>query len=592
MNSHFLRPLEYEEQVWTVADYWTIVKRRHVHILVPGMVVMVLSLMLALGLPSVYRSSATILIEEQEIPREMVRSTITSFAAQQIQIITQRVMTVDNIEKIVEKFGLYGQSRTESKLPRTELAKRFRERVNLELVSADVIDPSSGRPTKATIAFTLAYEDRDPSTVQKVANELVTLYLNTNLSARTDKAAGASEFLAEQTRALNSELLILEARLAEFKDLNKGALPELYQFNLGVVERTERELAETNLRLQELEENRIRLSGELGQLSPSAPSFLPSGQAVLGDTDRLKALQSEYRKKSALYQDSHPDVRRLKRELEALQVSLSAGEDVASLHEQVQLQRTHLQQLRERYTVDHPQVVTATSVLRDLESHLASASRQPTTFEPVADNPAYVFIDTQIKSAAAESRSLRVKKLQLKRKLEEYEGLLQRAPTVEQAYQGMLREYNTANEKYQELRSKQRGAEVSRNLEQDRKGERFILIEPPTLPLEPESPNRLAIATLGLVFSVVVGIGAALLFEAADKGIYGARALQNVTGAPPLVVIPYLVNKEDEERSKRKLKALTIGVVTLGIATLTYVHFLYQPLDVLWFVILNRMGLG
>ena len=184
---------EYEERELSLADYWAIAKRRFWHILLPAVVVFVLGVMVALALPAVYRSNATILIEEQEIPRDMVRSTVTSFAAQQIQVITQRVMTVENIEQVVEKFGLYGQDDADSRLPRTELAKLFRENVTLDVVSADVIDPRSGRPTEATIAFTLAFDDPNPSTAQKVTNELVTLYLNTNISARKDRAAGASD---------------------------------------------------------------------------------------------------------------------------------------------------------------------------------------------------------------------------------------------------------------------------------------------------------------------------------------------------------------------------------------------------------------
>ncbi len=583
---------EYEERELSLADYWAIAKRRFWHILLPAVVVFVLGVMVALALPAVYRSNATILIEEQEIPRDMVRSTVTSFAAQQIQVITQRVMTVENIEQVVEKFGLYGQDDADSRLPRTELAKLFRENVTLDVVSADVIDPRSGRPTEATIAFTLAFDDPNPSTAQKVTNELVTLYLNTNISARKDRAAGASDFLTAQAEALNSELIGLEARLAEFKELNKGALPELQQFNLSIVERTEREIADINLRLQQLEKDRIRLAAELTQLSPSAPTVLSTGETVLSDVDRLRAMESEYRAKAALYKDSHPDIKRLKREIAVLRATLGVDTDAADTEEQIRQQRDMLAQLKGRYTEDHPKVVAAAQVLHDLQAQAESGRAPAATLLPaaVADNPAYVLLDTQLKATQAEAASLRLRRGELKHKLAEYDAYLQRAPAVEKEYQSILREYNTAQAKYQDLRLKQREAEVSRNLEQERKGERFTLIEPPNIPLEPESPNRLAIVLVSLVLAGAAGLASGFVFEASDKGVYNASDLQRLVDAPMLVTIPYLTNGEDEARAKRRVRAMVISGLLLILTFLVAAHFLFKPLDVIWFVLLNRIG--
>src|SRR5690554_4282129 len=70
-----------------------------------------LSLATALLLPPTYRSTATILIEEQEIPPDLVRSTITSYAAERLQMISQRVMTRSHLLAIVQKFDLYAKER-------------------------------------------------------------------------------------------------------------------------------------------------------------------------------------------------------------------------------------------------------------------------------------------------------------------------------------------------------------------------------------------------------------------------------------------------------------------------------------------------
>ncbi len=580
------------ENELSIGDYLAVLKRRRWHIAVPAAVVALLALLLALGLPATYRSTATILIEEQEIPQDLVRSTISSYAAEQVQVITQRVMTVENILQIVDKFDLYGQKSAESKLPRTTVAEEFRNKVKLDLVSADVLDPRSGRAMQATIAFTLAYDDASGATAQKVTNELVTLYLNENLRSRTVKAAGASEFLAAEAETLDSELKTLEARLAAFKEENKGALPEFHQFNLSVVERTEREISDIAIRMQELEKRKIQLAAQMTQLSPSAPVVLPTGETVLSDVDRLKALQSEYRKKAAVYHDSHPDVLRLKREIEALQATLGVGDDPELLRQQLATARDRLAQLRERYTADHPQVTAAEREVASLEQSLKGAGRSNAAERPHADNPAYVLLQTQISAADAELRSLAEQRTVARNKLAEYETLLKKAPAVEADYQGLQREYATANAKYQELRAKQREADVSKNLEQERKGQRFTLIEPPDLPLIPVSPNRLALIVIGFVLAGAAGLGNAVLAEGMDKSIRGAKALARVTGTPPFVVIPYLNNSSDIRRRELLRRRLLIGAVVTTVVLVLYVHFFFKPLDVLWFVILGKLGAG
>ena len=54
------------------------------------------------------------------------------------------------------------------------------------------------------------------------------------------------------------------------------------------------------------------------------------------------------------------------------------------------------------------------------------------------------------------------------------------SPQIEKQYRELSRDYENARAKYQEIRAKQMEAQTAQNLETDRKGERFTLIEPPT----------------------------------------------------------------------------------------------------------------
>ena len=582
-----------EESGLDIGDYLAILKRRRFALLFPALIIFLIALVAALVWPATYSSKATILIEEQEIPQDLVPSTVTSFAAQQIQVTQQRVMTMDNVNKLIDKFALYDQADPQKRLPKSELALMFRENVHLDLISADVIDPRSGRPGQATIAFSLAFEDHDPRAAQKVANELVSLYLNENLRTRSSQAAGASEFLQAEATSLNVDLVEREEKLAAFKTANEGALPELYQFNLGLVERSEREIADINLRIQLLERRVIELSSNMAQLSPSAPVIMATGEAVLSDADRLKAMQSEYRKKASIYNDNHPDLVRLKREIATLQARVGGGEDPAELAKELRQQQDNLAKLRASYTAEHPKVANAERIVAGLQQRLAAANAQPARpSQAVPDNPAYVLLNTQLMSAQAEIRSLQAKKIELTEKSHKHEDLIRRAPQVEKEYQQLLRDYQATAAKYQEIKAKQRQADVARNLEQERKGQRFTLIEPPVMPFEPVSPNRPAIIVLGLILGLAAGAGLMALLEALDGSLYGEKAFTRVMGAAPLVLIPYLENSEDRQHGRRKLLLGLAAVLAVCIAAVLAVHVLYMPLDVLWYVLLRKIGLG
>jgi succinoglycan biosynthesis transport protein ExoP len=577
----------------SLSDYTAMLKRRKLPLLLPAAIIIPFTLMLAFGIPATYQSEATILIEEQEIPQDFVRTTIGSFAAQQIQVISQRVLTVENINEIIERFGLYQQGDSLSNIPGAELASKFRDNVLIDLVSADVIDPRSGRPTQATIAFTLAFIDQNAVTAQKVADELVNLFLAENLRDRVDQVASTEEFLNDEAEQLNQELLTLEQRLADFKIANEGSLPESYQFNLSTLERANREHSDVQRRIQELEKSKIELSAKLSQVSPSAPVVLATGETVLSSSDRLKALQTEYQGKAAIYRDNHPDVIRLEREIRSLQAELGAGPDVDDLRRQLLEQQQKLSDLQTKYKDNHQDIQNTRNRIAQLESSIRnarSAARAPKA--PVADNPAYVLLDTQLSALDSELRSLRKLEGELTSKIDQYEELLRKAPIVEKDYQALQRDYQNATVNYQDIKNKQREAAVSRKLEREQKGQRFTLVEPPAVPSVPVSPNRPAIIFLGFVLAAGFGVGLALLREVMDGAIHGAKELAAVMGEAPLVVIGYIDNNDDVMRQQRAWKIGLGGALAAGLLFMLYLHHFYKPLDVLYFIAMSSLGLG
>src|SRR5262245_27423725 len=156
--------------------------RRRVLVSIIGGVCIFAALATALLLPPEYRSTGTILIEQQEVPADLVRSTVTAYADQRLQVINQRVMASTNLLDIIRRYSLYPDR--QGKDTREELLRRMRKDIDLKMVRADVIDARSGQPRQATIAFSVSYNSRQPEHAAKVANELMSLYLSENLTER------------------------------------------------------------------------------------------------------------------------------------------------------------------------------------------------------------------------------------------------------------------------------------------------------------------------------------------------------------------------------------------------------------------------
>ena len=116
---------------------------------------------------------------------------------------------------------------------RTEIAEEFRQAVSIRPISAEVVDPRSGRPSQAIIAFSLSFDGEEPGKVQKITNEITTLYLDENLRDRTEQTKSTSDFLTAESEVLSGQLESLDEKIAYFKETNKGALPQQNQFNLS-----------------------------------------------------------------------------------------------------------------------------------------------------------------------------------------------------------------------------------------------------------------------------------------------------------------------------------------------------------------------
>lgn len=577
-----------EDQDKGLGDYIAGLKRRKKRIFAASGILLLLSIAIAFLLPPVYRSTSTILIEEQEIPPELVRSTITSFADQRIQVISQQVMTRANLMQIVERYNLYPRQRRHE--TNEEILMRMRDDIKLEIVNADVIDRRSGNKTIATIAFTLSYDGETAENAQKVANELTSLYLNENLKTRQEKAAETSIFLTEEVRRLGEHISEIESKLAAFKAQNVGRLPELVGLNMQMRDRTDAELLETDRQISLLQERKFYLEGQLAQIKPNSPMISAGGERILDSAERLKALESQYASAAGIYSAEHPDVIKMQREISALRKEVGGGDSAAEQEKQLTRLRAELAASREKYSDDHPDVIKLKRSIASLEkAEPAPKSAAKDAIKP--ENPAYIAFSSQLRATENELRTLVAKRSELKAKMASYEARIEQTPQVERVYLDLNRDHENSLRRYQELKAKQMEAQVAQELEKGSKGERFSLIDPPQYPEKPHSPNRPAILLLGLLLSIGGGLGYAAMLESLDQSVKSAKELAGLAVAPLLASIPYIANNS-ERASKRKARKI---VATSGLAALLLVvilvHMLWMPLDVVWYSVLRRLSM-
>jgi uncharacterized protein involved in exopolysaccharide biosynthesis len=578
-----------EEESRTFADYLDALKRRRKPAILLATGILVAGLLGIFLWPNAYTSSAVILIEDPEVPPGLVPTTVTTFAARQVQYINQRVMTRTNLANIIEKFDLFTDER--KYLPTLLLVPDVEKDMKIDIIDVQQGQQQRGpQQVNTTIAFRLAFEHESPGTARQVANELVSLYLAENVRARTEQTAQTSQFMQEEVDRLDAEVKGLEAQIAAIKQANEGALPELVTFNMQNIAALDRDILEIDRQIQSLTENKIMLDAQLASLSPVATTVLPDGKPVVAPEEQLKALQTQLAMMEGRYSADHPDVLRTKRDLAAIQAQLGANLDLTNTNADLLAARTELAKARENYAADHPEVQALERRVAALEGR-STASRGTDMGSLRATNPAYVQVKGQRDTLESNERSLRTKQVELRAKRADLERKTLRSSDVEKDLSALYRELNTASASYQAARERAFTAKMGQALETQSKGERFTLVEPPDLPLLPSSPNRPVLLALLLMLVLAVGLGWPQVAESMDQSVTSARVVERVQGAPPIAEIPFIETEEDRVHDTRvRTTALFIAPGVLLIAAVL-VHFLVIPLDVAWYVILRKLGM-
>jgi polysaccharide chain length determinant protein (PEP-CTERM system associated) len=520
-----------EPSAITINDLVAIIKRRRWSLIIPFASLVLIAAGIALLLPPVYKASSTILIEEQEIPLEFVQTMVTSYVEQRLQEINQKIMSTSRLQEIIANFDLYADKR--DRWTKEEIIEKMREDTHLEPISTEVVDRRTGRPTAATIAFTLSYEgENNPNKVYQVAGKLASLFLEENLKVRERQASEASKFFDDELNKIRTDMNAVELSIAEFKEKHVQELPELMQVNMQELNRVDMSVERYYEQLRSLKEREGSLLVEVATVSPR-----------LSDQNRLVDLQQKLGQLKTVYSDHYPDV-------------------------------IHLQ-----------------SEINKLEKSLATT---PKAGEPAIEksiNPAYITLNSQLTGVKAEIESVQRQISGLEKQRDELNRHIAATPGVEQSFRELLNERDSMKLKYGDLMNKYMEARTAQGLEKEQKGERFTMIDPAQVPEKPYKPNRIAIMLIGIVLGMGAGVGLVALREFTDDAVRDAGTLAMATSFPVLAAIPLIKTEEDFTRQKDRRKLQLLVVSSSLIVGLVVFHFFVMDFAILWAKLARRFSL-
>ena len=525
--------------------YLGILRRRYPYFLAAFLAVLGVSVVVAVMLPPIYRSEAKILVESQQIPSELVRSTVTGLAAERIEVTRQRITAREGLIAIADKYALFPDER--KKMSDTQLVDIMRQRIFILPFDLALAGRRS-REGALTIAFTVGFEYERADIAARVANELVTLILNEDIRSRTNRASETTQFLVRESDRLQQELVKVDKALSDFKLQFRDALPERIPFQMAALERAESNLKDIDREINGLSESKRLLELEMSLRNAS----LIGGTGDTSQTNpfrQLEALRSELAQRSAVYSDSHPEIKALKGQIGALEKQLDP--------------------LDEKRSDDS---LMSPSDLKKLDLNSRIVAEKMDT------------IERQLKLYTSQKAAIAAGVAALN-------TVLGQAPEVQINLALIERQREGLQKSLEEISEKLTAARLGEQLEKDQQAERFQVIEQPIAPHEPVRPNRTRIMTLGFFLAGLAGAGSVLGLEILNQSIRTSNDIIKALNRHPLVVIPYITTQEEGRRKIGRLVLAAILALIFALLGLLAVHFLYMPLDLLFAKVLMRLNL-
>lgn len=502
-----------EEQESTQFDherYLNLIRRRHVYFLVPVLVGWLLVWGASWVLPAKYKSSTLILVEEPQMPESYVAPNVTENLQNRLQSITQQILSRTRLLTIINKLNLYSGGNFKDEDDKVDAMRKD-----------IVVDLVKDNRSNQISAFRVNFSSRNPVLAQQVTNELTQLFINENSKVREEQSLATTHFMEQQLEDARVSLAAQEAKVKQFEAAHEGALPSQQQSNLQI------------------------LAGLQGQLQNQQDSLNTAKQQRV----YYQSLIEQYKNQFAAGQSVD-----------------GAPTEVGALDTQLEKLRNQLTDLTAHYTDSYPDVVRVKAQIAAVEKQRAAVLAGPRTGSSKADenqSRPMLQLQSQLQANQIEIQNRERAMAALEARVNEYQARLNAQPATEQELLDVSRGYEQSKAIYDDLLKKKTQSEMATSMEQLQKGERFTMLDPPSLPMKPDFPNRLKFCGFGLGAGIALGCLVVFLMEMFDDRMHGEKEIKALLGFPVMAEIPQIQSSLDEQKQKRQVVlgwALTAAV--------------------------------
>jgi polysaccharide biosynthesis transport protein len=511
-NSEF--PEEQGSEQPDIHRYLDVARRRHMHFLLPLLLGWLVIWGAGWVLPPRYESTTLILVEQPSMPSNYVTPNVSEDLQDRLQSITQQILSRTRLLSIIDRLHLYGEGSNQG--TPDEKVDRMRKDIDIELVQRE--------DKKGITGFTITYKGKNPEIAQQVTGELTDLFIDENLKARQQHSEDTTSFMESQLANASASLAEQEAKVQEYEAKHEGDLPSQEASNLQILSGLQAQLQSEQDALSNAKQQGIYYQAMIGQYRDLNGNYgaADGGPTTLPAIDQqLDALRSKLANLRSHYTERHPDIQSLKDEIartEKMRDQLLAGS-------------------------------------KDQEKSGGKAGETSTArvMNNSSQNQAMLQLESQQQANKLEVTNREQAVVGLKARIDEYQGRLNNEPARAQELADLTRGYDQSKATYDDLLKKKNESSMATNMERMQQGERFTMLDPPSLPTRPTFPNRLKLCGIGLAVGLALGLIVVIGFELMDDRMHNEKEIKALLTVAILSEIPEIVTPSDEQISKRRI---------------------------------------
>lgn len=508
-----------------------IARRRHLHFLVAMLIGFLAVWGSSWVLPARYKSSTLILVERPTMPANYVQPNVSEDIQARLQSITEQILSRTRLLLIIDKLHLYSGGRAPANPD--EKVEHMRKDIEIELVH----DSKNENIT----AFRIYYSAEDPRIAQLVTSELTDLFIDENLKVRQQESQDTTKFIESQLEDARQTLAEQEVRVREYQAKHQGTLPSQQTSNLQILSGLQAQLQNEQDALNNAKQQKTYYESLIQQYRSLSGTAGPHGDfSDSQEVDKeLETLRAKLANLSSRYKDQYPEV-------------VSTKAEIAKMEKR----RSDL--LNQGKSAD-------------ASVHAAEAAEDTTT------NPQQLQLESQQRANQFEIRNREQAISDLRDRIGAYQARLNSQPATEQELAELTRGYDQSKMNYDELLKKKNASEMATNMEQMQQGERFRMLDPPSLPIKADSPDRMKFCGYGLGAGIALGLIIVFGFEVFDGRVHNHDELKKLLPMPIISEIPVIALPSELRIERRRLvlgwvvAAVVVATVLSGSA-FSYLH--------------------